>query len=545
MKRKVSLWVVLLIVVSLIPLVDLFHEGLPITHDGQDHVARIANFYQNLQEGNIVPRWAEKLNWGYGHPILMFLYPLPSYLASLFHFAGFFLVDSTKIVFAVTFLMSGLTMYLWIKNSFGEKEGVLASVLYMFAPYRFVDLYVRGAIGEHVAFVFPPLIFYFLLHLSKRFSHWFIIGGAFSFALLILSHNAISLMFLPLILLYSLYLLWQTKEKKRFLFSFLMVVVIGLLLSSFFWIPAFLEGRYTLRDIVTKGEYESRFVSIQNLLYGDWNYGISGQFSTQLGIMHWFFVVISLALVVFLLMRKSKLWVFVLGSLFVFFTTLFLMTSYSKVVWNTVTTLQKFQFPWRLLSVSVFLSSILGAAVLSLLPKKKEVVTVLFVIVILWFNRNYWHANGYLIKDERFFTSVYPSTTDTGESSPIWSVRFMEEGPKVHMEAISGEAKIKELKRTSTQHVYEIVTKERIRLRENTLYFPGWKVFIDGKEQLIEFQDPSHRGVITFFLDRGEHTVSILFTETKLRFFANMISVATIILLASFRILEMLWRRFR
>src|SRR3990167_7437139 len=97
---------IFLVFISIVPLVALLHPGLPITHDGQDHVARIANFYQSLSEGNIIPRWAENLNWGYGHPILMFLYPLPSYATSLFHLLGFSLVDSVKLVFAVAFIAS-------------------------------------------------------------------------------------------------------------------------------------------------------------------------------------------------------------------------------------------------------------------------------------------------------------------------------------------------------------------------------------------------------------------------------------------------------
>mgnify|MGYP001590198170 FL=1 len=79
----------ILVGICVVPLLDLLHLGLPIAHDGQDHVARIANFYQNLTEGNIIPRWAGNLNWGYGHPILEFLYPFPSYFASFFHFLGY------------------------------------------------------------------------------------------------------------------------------------------------------------------------------------------------------------------------------------------------------------------------------------------------------------------------------------------------------------------------------------------------------------------------------------------------------------------------
>src|SRR3989338_11229774 len=130
-----------LIILAFIPILSLLHSGLPVTHDGQDHVARIANFYQNLTEGNIIPRWAGNLNWGYGHPILEFLYPLPSYLASLFHFLGFTLVDSVKIVFGMSFVLSGIAMYIFIKELLrDEKAAFFAGTLYVIAPYRFVDL---------------------------------------------------------------------------------------------------------------------------------------------------------------------------------------------------------------------------------------------------------------------------------------------------------------------------------------------------------------------------------------------------------------------
>ena len=105
------LHVVIILLLSLFPLTHLLQPGLPITHDGQDHVARIANFAESFSEGNLIPRWASKLNWGFGHPILMFLYPLPSYTATMFHWLGFSLVDSTKLVFAVMYVLSALAMY--------------------------------------------------------------------------------------------------------------------------------------------------------------------------------------------------------------------------------------------------------------------------------------------------------------------------------------------------------------------------------------------------------------------------------------------------
>lgn len=525
----------LLFFLGFIPLISLLHQGLPLTHDGQDHVARIANFYDSLREGNIIPRWAENLNWGYGHPILMFLYPFPSYIASLFHFLGFSLVDSIKIVFGFTFIASGIAMYLWINEMINEKAGFLAAILYIFAPYRFIDLFVRGAIGEHAAFIFPPLILYFLLKISKKRSRFYLIGGSLSMAGLVLSHNAISLMFLPLIFLYIFYLAWQLKFEKYFIVSTLCIIILGFGLSAFFWVPAFFEGKYTLRDIVTKGTYVLSFVDFKNFLYGKWNYGITGQFSVQVGILHWFFALLSLPLAIYLFKRKNKLWIFTFILFSIFWISLFLMAPSSYSVWQKITILQKFQFPWRLLSIIVFITSVLGGLFILIFPKKLQLsIVFLFTLLALFLNKDYWKAKGYLYKPESFYTGIYFGTTDTGESAPIWSIRFMEKTPQVEIEIISGKAKIQKLKRNSTEHLYKIIAFDKTRIRENTLYFPGWRVFIDGKSIPIQFQDPYHRGLITFFVERGEHIIKIKFEETKLRLFSNFISGFSLVFIIIF-----------
>jgi len=69
-----------------------------------------------------------------------------------------------------------------------------------------------------------------------------------------------------------------------------------------------------------------------------------------------------------------------------------------------------------------------------------------------------------------------------------------------------------------------------IRIRENTLYFPGWVVLVDGVETEIEFQDPSNRGLITFYVNKGNHIVNVLYKETKIRLFSNAISFISLII---------------
>lgn len=543
-------WLILFIV-SLFPLIGLVPNGLPVTHDGADHVARIANFFQALSEGVIVPRWAGNLNWGYGHPILMFLYPLSSYAGSFFHAVGFSYVDATKMVFAVAFIASVLAMYLWINTAFGKRAGIIAALLYGFAPYRFVDLYVRGAIGEHVAFIFPPLILFFLYKLAaQRKNQLYGIGLSVSMACLIVAHNAIAIMFLPIIGAYCIYLFFtEAKKSVWFLLSSACFSLLGFGLSSFFWIPAFFEGKYTLRDILTRGEFGDRFIPWTWFFNSPWNYGQGNEFSKSLGYGHWIGILTSI--MVLLKTKDAKRRIFLTGLIIILFGSLFMMTSQSSLVWNKITLLQKFQFPWRFLSVSVFLSALLGGiSIASLVERTKSqkraagnYVVIAFCLVAVLTTIHMWKPKGYSTKPESFYSGVYESTTDTGESSPIWSIRFMEYAPSKRIDVIGGKATVVERSRTTIEHVYTIVAITPSQLLENTLYFPGWKVYVDGVQTEIEFQDPNHRGIMTFRIDEGVHEVRVVFQNTKIRTYAEYISLISIGICSMLIIWRLIWRK--
>ncbi len=536
-------YLLIIVFLSFFPLRDYFHVGLPVTHDGRDHVARIANFYQSLAEGNVLPRWAANLNWGYGHPILMFLYPLPSYIASLFHFPGFSFVDSTKLVFILSFIASMLSMYVWVSAVYGLLPGFVAAILYGFAPYRFIDMYVRGAIGEHVAFIFPPLIClgcYFLAKKKKSIIFSGILISIATFGLL-LSHNAMSLMFIPIIFAYIIYLyFFESNKSSVFLVSCFWFILEGFLLSAFFLIPAYFEGKYTLRDIVTKGDFTDRFVPFVSFFRSSWNYGGSNQFSKEIGIAHYMSILLG---IIFFVKHKGEIRVLLAGLLLLMILSVFLMTSWSQPIWQSISLMQKFQFPWRLLSVTVFLSSFAGGISVFLVNKKYSLIlSFLVVLVSIFATAHMWKAQSYSDKQESFYSGIFDSTTDTGESSPIWSVRFMEKRAVAPIEVIEGQANASIISRSSTAHTYRVNAKIKSRLVENTLYFPGWQVLIDRKPVSVEFQDPTYRGLMTFWIEEGEHAVEVAFRDTKLRKMANGISLGGFgLLLLTITIL--IWKR--
>lgn len=532
MQLKNKFIVAILIVLSVISILSLVHPGLPITHDGQDHVARIANFYQNLVEGNLIPRWAANLNWGYGHPILEFLYPLPSYFASFFHAIGFSLVDSAKIVYGLGMILSLFFMFLWLKQFLGKEPALLGAFLYAYAPYRLVDLYVRGDIGENLAFAFVPLVLYFAYKLYKRPDIKYSLLGALSLAFLILAHNAISLMLIPFIGTYGLILIFLSKNRQSLTIKLLLLFVFGFALAAFFWIPALLEGKFTLRNILTKGGYTTSFVSFKALIYGPWSYGQSGQFTQQLGIIQWLALLLAPVLTIILWIKKDRNYLLVTACFIFTLLAIFLMLPVSSFIWARVILLQNFQFTWRFLAITVCTTAVLAALIIYYLPKKWQLMTVLILIaVVLLVSKDYLKAKDYLYKPASFYTGIYYSTTDTGESSPIWSIRGMGHTAKAHLEVLDGKATVKELKRTSTNHIYSVDVTKRTLFEENTLYFPGWEIKANNVPVNIQFQDMQYRGTMLFFLNKGSYVVKVSYSETKLRLTCDIISLISLIVL--------------
>jgi hypothetical protein len=171
----------------------------------------------------------------------------------------------------------------------------------------------------------------------KNFYIYVVLSGL-AFSGLVLSHNAISLLFIPFLMFYIIYLFTQHYSKLKFLLSFFSLCL-GLLFSFFFWFPAFFEGKYTLRDIVTKGEYAKHFIEPSALLFGPWEFGGSGIFSVQLGIAHIILLLLSIFITTTLIRGRDKKLMLVLGSIFLFFCSIILMLRETKFIWETVTTL--------------------------------------------------------------------------------------------------------------------------------------------------------------------------------------------------------------
>lgn len=528
---KKILPIILVLVAAFFAGFALLHPGLPPTHDGEYHVIRFFEFNKTLLDGNFYPRWAPDLNNGFGLPLFNYVYPLPNYVASAIHLFGTSFIDSFKLEMFFSLLLGSLFFYLWSKEFWGKMGGVVSAVFYTFTPYHFVDVYIRGSVGEVLALAILPALAWSLTVYIKTGKKIFFPLSALLFALLILSHNILALMFLIFILSYVTFLLFLQSNRKKLSLELLGIVTLGLMLSSIFWLPALLETKLVvglqIYDVTTN------FPQLYQLLIPSWGSGFSSenfadQLSFQIGLANLLVILLS-CLVVFSRKKDNKKYLvlfFVVWFLLVFF----LMLQESVFVWKAVPLMNYFQFPWRFLSLEMVITSFLAGGIVYF-GRAKPVIATFLILISFLLGIGYAKPAYYLNRDDNYYmtrSNFIDGTNSPGDAfNTVWFNSALKKQSR-KLVFIKGSGDIFNLKTKDSGYFFSINAKQNSQILVNTSYFPGWNIYIDNiKTETIRTDD----GLFAFNPPSGKHDVKIRFEDTVVRKIASIISVAGLFLL--------------
>lgn len=539
MKRfLIKYWPILTIfVLSLPTLIPFLKPGLFPSHDGPVYVLRSQQFFKALADGQLPPRWAQDFNFGFGYPIFNFFYPLAYNLVSFFHLFGLSFVASVKLLFLLSFISSGITMYFFAREFLGKFGGIISALLYLYSPFHSVDLYVRGSLGELLVMAFLPLL---LLWVYKG---RFLLAGI-TLALIILAHNILAMMSFVLLFSFTLYHVLIYDIKKKHFYRLLLTLFLGLGLSCFFWLPALLEKKYTIFDQIALKEFNFRdhFVYLLQLRYSPWGFGgslpgpIDGM-SFKLGKIHLLFALVGV-LSTFVLQKRKDVKKITLFFVLIFLGSIFLSLNLSFILWKYLPFLELVQFPWRFLNFTMLGMAFLGGGVgffVEKFVKKKFFYLALFLtsFLIVFFNFSHFQAGpeaykvdkDYLSKEKVFATN----STYADELLPVW----VKEKPKVLPQnkiEIAGRGEVSEEEFKSNLIKAKINLKEKAQVVINNFYFPGWQAFVDKQKKEIEILEPL--GNIGLILEKGEHLLELKLLSTGIQRCANFISLLSLISLA-------------
>jgi hypothetical protein len=382
------------------------------------HVARLVELRRSLDAGQLPVHWSQNFGYGYGMPLFLFYGPLPAYFGAVLTYIGLPPLWAVKLTFAATGILAGTGMFVYLRR-WGRSAAIAGAALVVAAPYRAVDLFVRGALNEVFAIGILPWLLHSLWKISEKSRSGFLWSALWT-ALLILTHNLTALMALPV--LYSIAaarIVWQ-KEQRWLRLGYLAAAgIFGLVLSAFYAVPAFLEKNQTIIGEILSGyfDYHLHFLYIRQLIWPRWGYGGS-EYGPNDGISFHLGWPLLAALV---LTGLAWLWRnrrfhkqkrpekdLAIGLLFLGGGgSLFLTLTHSLPLWEAIPLLPFIQFPWRWLGLAIVLLSAAAALGLSLVRRNKHryLLTAVLVIAVIAGQLNYHRPEKFLTRDDDFYYS--------------------------------------------------------------------------------------------------------------------------------------------
>lgn len=542
---KTLLAVVLLMVLSVVAAAPLFVPGWYRGHEGTDAIARVLATAYEIRGGHWYPRWLSLASFGKGDPFLN--YYSPGFYLATGHLSalGVPILWAIKGACLALFSLGAVGMYLWLREHFGSTGALLSGILYLFAPYHFVDIYVRGAIAEFSALAFLPFLFYGIDLVFRPGKNWAgvaVTGGAT--LALILVHNLSALMIAPFAFVYFLRGAYLAGAGKKELLVAGFGPLIGMGLAAFYWLPMVLELGYLkgFQSKMTSGYFDlaNHFVTPRDWFSTAWGFGVSGagaadQPSFQIGMVIAFFCATAWLANWFGADRERG---FTFFLAFLGLGALVLTTSLAAPFYRILPVYRNVQFPWRFLGpATLFLAA--GAGVLGRSGKIFRYRAGEIALIVLAAGLCISLSAGQRSVGERYsgdFDQIAREVlqrqrplgkiTIENDYLPRWVddeeivVKvFPAEpwGPAVEVEGL----KIGASRMTFAAHCQEVSS-----LVVPWFYFPGFLVRVDGEEQQAR---PGQNGFIAFDLPAGRHQVELYFGSTPARRAGWGISLLTLL----------------
>jgi hypothetical protein len=487
---------------------------------------------------------------------------------------GLSLVNALKAAFCLAMLGSGASMYLYVRDVFGETPAIVAAVAYMYAPYQLYDSFFRGILPEVLVLALFPLVMWSFRRLATLEDQRYIVIGALGLAALPLTHTTSTLILFPLLVAYVVALLLlkgerrltggtlrpvQSRVANHRSSGVALALVLAMALSAFFTLPAVLERQWIQieRGLIPPNlDYHHHFLSLAEILSppqptdtGRMNPAVP----RSLGLVQ---IIPAIAAIPSLRKKGDNRRIHILFFALVLMASVAMTLPQSVALWDRLPPLAYLQFPFRWLVPASFAVAVLAGAAVSALSHSSSLtsprflvsaglLTLLVLAALPMLYPGYQHslpANPSLAEMmdmERQLGAV--GTTATGEYLPIWVEWVPPESllepmyraglPLKRLDTSTWPegSTVLEEEYTPTAGRLTVQITKMLKIFFDIHYFPGWRAYIDGEEVPIE--PTQGQGRISFVVPAGKHIIRLQFEELPPRMAADAISVISLLVL--------------
>jgi hypothetical protein len=520
-------------------------------HEAIRPISRVFGAWQEVAGGDLYPRWISIAYLGKGAPVGDFYPPAFALLGAYAHALGVPILLAVKLLAWAVFAVGAVGVLRWAEPHVGRWPALVAATLYLFAPYHFLDIYLRGAMAEFASLAALPWLFVAIDALLDGWSPARLGGLAGAAAAVVLCHFLAALMIAPFAAAYAVARAVGAGSPARPLLRIAAGGALGAAASAFYWLPALVEVK-ALSTVRLEGNFTGylaffrHFVSPHQWLDPTWGFGSSipdsdaDTMSFQVGLLVAGAAVASAVAARWIDRRARR---FVLLTLALSAGALWLTSAASRPFYALLPPFQMVQFPWRFLgAASLFLAAagagfavaivsrrpaagpwVAGAvailavvlsvpqrAVSARIPLADEHAAIEAAVVADTWSAQLGTMDEYLPRDAAPETALAPAPFPGpwGLGVEIGAVRARPQ--EVSFEAVAPAGR-----------GVAVVPWH---------WFPGWRAAIDGRDSEV---GPGPGGFIALWVPEGRHAVRIHFGTTPPRVAGWLLAVAALATLAA------------
>lgn len=481
-----------------------------------------ASYRDALWQGELFPHWIANTNIGLGSLVFYSLSPLVFSITAIAS-APFGFSELNQYLFGiyVSQVFAGFAMYRWMRGHYEKSLALCAAALFVFVPYKWIDLYQHFTLGQSWAIAFLPLWFLSAERIKSRAG---IVLYGMAAALTFYAHALTVISVGPVVVAYALHRAnwqWKSLVKPLLVANFL----------AFCLIASYLAAMVTAMPWLHIERWsDNNYNPLKNL------YHIDDFIGAYALLLIWLIYRSHRSLVVVARAGGIYFWSIVLITLYVIATPL------SYPLWASVPAMNVFQFPFpRLQPAMAVIVVVFGTYLLA--AKKKEftiaivAVYLLFSILILVHLKLVYNRPRDLSMRVREVAAQHhiipgpihmPRWTDIEPNDLLVGHKRYKELPVAELK--DGEAVVDDSIKSDGRIVLDVtVSSTEATMVVSQFYIPAWKATMDGHS--IEIS-PYSDGFIKIQLPKGTHQLELAITKSFMEKMADAITFLGIILVA-------------
>ena len=544
MKKRIVDFIIILIF-SLFISIPLISKDINVyADDGIQHIARLMGTYQTITEGECPPVIMSNFCNGFGYSWNIFYSPLTAYIPLIFSIFTSSFELMLKLFMVLCSFLSGIAMYSFVKKVTNNRPaGLLASIIYIFAPYRLTDMYMRTAIAELASFIFLPILFHGMYNIfnseekSIKKSLMLTLGAVG----LILSHITMAMYAAIFCFIYLIIDIKKLKDKQVLKMLGINILLI-LLFTSFYLLPMLEHKMATDYEVFMPGRMERTEELIRNKVdLIDLIYTKSGNFMFEIGLVTLIGLVLTLLAYKQVPKENKKIYWFSIISGFICIILSLRIFPFEKMP----AVLKMIQFTFRLLEFSSFFFAFVASINYSLIIKNFRlrdvlVLSLLIVLLLIPYKNNLNYEKEW--SEDKLWPAVEVNENTgrvhagcaTFEYLPSKAYNNLDyiKNRENRVYILSGNATIENEQKDGTNMTFDISNVEADTIIELPyIYYLGYEMEVakhDGQTEKIEIFE-SDNGFVAINVPETATKVTVKYTGTMLMKATYILSAVTLV----------------